>query len=91
MRNSIFSLVTLGGLTICALPAAAESDEGSCRAPPAASLPGPINLEVIPMQDVTGPKAVKSPANDDACGDGSTLGGANFSSGDEDDGQGDDD
>lgn len=77
MRNSMFLLVALGGLTIFALPAAAESNEGACGAPAAVAPAGPIDLEAIPMQDATGQKAIKG-AGDDACGD-------------EDEGHGDDD
>ncbi|PTE06980.1 hypothetical protein [Mesorhizobium helmanticense] len=93
MRNSLFLLVALGGLTIFALPAAAESEEGSCGAPSSSSVApaGPIDLEAIPMQDATGPKAIKGVSDDDDdCGDSHTSGRAVFSSTAED-GQGDDD
>lgn len=73
MRNSMFLLVALGGLTIFALPAAAESNEGSCGAPAAAAPAGPIDLEAIPMKDATGPKAVKG-VGDDECDDRSAGG-----------------
>lgn len=73
MRNSIFLLVALGGLTIFALPAAAESNEGSCGAPAAVAPAGPIDLEAIPMGDATGPKAVKG-VGDDECDDRSASG-----------------
>ncbi|UDL90646.1 hypothetical protein LGH82_04725 [Mesorhizobium sp. PAMC28654] len=67
MRNSMFVLATLAGLTIFALPAAAESDEGSCGAPSSVVPSGPIDLQAIPMQDATTPKAIKG--DDDACDD----------------------
>ena len=66
MRNSTLLLVALAGLTISALPAAAESNEGSCGAPAAVAPTGPIDLEAIPMQDATGPKAVKG-IGDEEC------------------------
>lgn len=66
MRNSMFVLA-LAGLTIFALPAAAESDEGSCGAPSSVVPSGPIDLQAIPMQDATTPKAIKG--GDDACDD----------------------
>ena len=68
MRNSMFLLAALGGLTILALPAAAESDEGSCGAPSSVVPSGPIDLQAIPMKDVTGPKAIKG-VGDDECDD----------------------
>lgn len=92
MRNSLFLLVALGGLTIFALPAAAESEEGSCGAQSSSSVApaGPIDLEAIPMRDATGPKAIKGVGDDDECGDSHTSGRAVFSRTAED-GQGDDD
>jgi hypothetical protein len=67
MRNSMFVLAALAGLTIFALPAAAESDEGSCGAPSSVAPSGPIDLQAIPMQDATTPKAIEG--DDDACDD----------------------
>ena len=67
MRNSILVLAALASLTIFALPAAAESDEGSCGASSSVVPSGPIDLQAIPMQDATIPKAIKG--NDDACDD----------------------
>lgn len=75
MRNSTFLLLAFAGLTIFALPAAAESDEGSCGASISVAPAGPIDLQAIPMQDATGPKAVKSAGKDEACGNGYTLDG----------------
>jgi hypothetical protein len=91
MRNSLFLLATLAGLTIFALPAAAESDEGSCGAPSSVAPAGPINLEAIPMQDATGPKAIKGVGDDDECRDSHTSGRAVFSNTDDDGGHGGDD
>ena len=67
MRNSMFVLTALAGLTIFALPAAADSDEGSCGASSSVAPSGPIDLQAIPMQDATTPKAIKG--DDDACDD----------------------
>ena len=67
MRNSMFILAALAGLTTFALPAAAESDEGSCGAPSSVVPSGPIDLQAIPMQDATTPKAIKN--DDDTCED----------------------
>lgn len=67
MRNSMLVLAALAGLTILALPAAAESDEGSCGAPSSVDPSGPIDLQAIPMQDATTRKAIKG--DDDACDD----------------------
>lgn len=67
MRNSMLVLAALASLTIFALPAAAESDEGSCGASSSVAPAGPIDLQAIPMQDATTPKAIKG--GDDACDD----------------------
>jgi len=67
MRNSMLVLAALAGLTISALPAAADSDEGSCGASSSVAPSGPIDLQAIPMQDATTPKAIKG--GDDACDD----------------------
>ncbi|CAN7710868.1 hypothetical protein [Mesorhizobium caraganae] len=67
MRNSMLVLAALAGLTTFALPAAAESDEGSCGAPSSVVPSGPIDLQAIPMQDATTSKAIKG--DDDACDD----------------------
>ena len=88
MRNSMLLLAALAGLASFALPAAAESDEGLCGAPSSVAPSGPIDLEAIPMQDPTTPKAIKG-VGDDECGDKHVLGGAAFS--DEGDALGDDD
>jgi len=90
MRNSMLLLALFGGLTIFAMPAIAESDEGSCGASSSAAPSGPIDLEAIPMQDAAGPKAIKGVGDDDECGDSLTLGGIAFGGG-HDDGNGDDD
>ena len=67
MRNFMLFLAALAGLTIFALPAAAESDEGACGAPASVDPSGPIDLQAIPIQDATTPKAIKG--DDDACDD----------------------
>ncbi|MCA0008727.1 MULTISPECIES: hypothetical protein [unclassified Mesorhizobium] len=92
MRNSLFLLAALGCFSTFALPAAAESEEGSCAASSSSSIApaGPIDLEAIPMQDATGPKAIKGVGDDHECDDSHTSSKAVFSSTDED-GQGDDD
>ena len=73
MRNSMFVLAALAGLTIIALPAAAESDEGSCGAPSSVVPSGPIDLQAIPMQNATTPKTIKG-VGDGECDDTSTRG-----------------
>ncbi|MER9722645.1 MULTISPECIES: hypothetical protein [unclassified Mesorhizobium] len=67
MRNSMLILAALAGFTIFALPAAAESDEGSCGASSSVAPAGPIDLQAIPMQDAATPKAIKG--DDGACDD----------------------
>ncbi|RWE35215.1 MAG: hypothetical protein EOS78_19020 [Mesorhizobium sp.] len=67
MRNSMLVLAALASLTTFALPAAAESDEGSCGASSSVVPSGPIDLQAIPMQDASTPKAIKG--GDDACDD----------------------
>jgi len=69
MRNSVLLLAALGGLAILALPAAAKSDEASCGIPSTVAPSGPIDLEAIPMKDVSGPKAIKGVRDDDECDD----------------------
>jgi len=74
MRNFPVLLVALGGLTALVIPAAAESDHGSCATTPAASS-ATIDLNAIPVMSATGPKSVKG-IGDDECGDGKTVSGA---------------
>lgn len=68
MRNLPALLVALGGLTAIVMPAAAESDHGSCAAAPAAPS-ATIDLEAIPMMSTTGPRTVKSNGDDECGGD----------------------
>ncbi|WP_202292086.1 hypothetical protein [Mesorhizobium sp. 131-2-1] len=84
MRNSLLLLLALGSLTIFAPPAVAGSDESSCSASPSAAQAGPINLDAIPMQDATGPMAIKGVGDDDGCGDGLTSDKAALNSTDDD-------
>jgi len=65
MRNPSLLLAAFGLLATLALPAAAESDEGSCGARSMAAPAGPIDLEAIPMNEVAGPKSVQGVGNDD--------------------------
>jgi hypothetical protein len=74
MRNFPVLLVALGGLAAFVIPAAAESDHGSCRAASAASS-ATIDLESIPVMSATGPKSVKG-VGDDECGDDKPVSGA---------------
>ncbi|ESY68652.1 MULTISPECIES: hypothetical protein [Mesorhizobium] len=90
MRDSLFLLVALGCFSTFALPAAAESEEGSWGASSSIAPAGPIDLEAIPKQDATGPKAIKGVGGDHECGDSYASSKAVFSSTDED-GQGDGD
>ncbi|TPK98981.1 MULTISPECIES: hypothetical protein [unclassified Mesorhizobium] len=68
MRNLPVLIVALGGLAAFVIPAAAESDHGSCAAA-SATAPVTIHLEAIPMMSSTGPKAVKSVGDDECDGD----------------------
>ena len=69
MRNFLLLLAALGGLAILAMPAAADSDEGSCGTPSTVVPSGPIDLEAIPMKDVNAPKAITGVGDDDECND----------------------
>ena len=66
MRNFLVQLVALGGLATLVMPAAAESNHGSCGTSSVTASSGPIDLEAIPMMNATGPKAVKG-GGDDEC------------------------
>ncbi|TGQ64709.1 hypothetical protein EN805_28650 [bacterium M00.F.Ca.ET.162.01.1.1] len=90
MRNSMLLLAVLAGLAGFALPAAAESQEGSCGVPSSAAPSGPIDLEAIPMQDTTAPKAIKG-VGDVECDDSHVLDRAVSGGEDEGDAPGDDD
>ena len=68
MRKSLllllpFALIPLAGL---ALPASAESGEGSCAPETAA---GPIDLNAVPTKAVTGRLTISGIAVDDECDD----------------------
>ncbi len=92
MRNFLLLFAALSG-TVVALPAAADSDEGSCRTP-STVISGPIDLEAIPMKDVTDPKVIKGVGDDDECGDAGPSGkvvSSGISGQAEDAGLGDDD
>ncbi|MDG4881899.1 hypothetical protein [Mesorhizobium sp. WSM4884] len=65
MRNFPVLLAALGGLAVSVIPAAAESNQGSC-APASATSSATIDLEAIPMTSATGPKSVKG-VGDDEC------------------------
>lgn len=71
MRNLPVLIVVLGGLAAFVLPAAAESDHGSCAAA-SVTASATIDLETIPMMSSTGPKAIKSVGDDECGGDRST-------------------
>ncbi|MDX8443846.1 hypothetical protein [Mesorhizobium australafricanum] len=88
MRNFPVLLVALGGLTAFVIPAAAESDHGSCATASAASS-ATIDLEAIPMMSATGPKSVKG-VGEDECGDGKPVSGARSDREDEQLGDSDD-
>lgn len=70
MRNLPVLIVVLG-VAAFVLPAAAESDHGSCAAA-SATASATIDLEAIPMMSTTGPKAIKSVGDDECGGDRST-------------------
>ncbi|RWH66321.1 hypothetical protein [Mesorhizobium sp.] len=88
MRNFPVLLLALGGLTAFVIPAAAESDHGSCAAAPAASS-ATIDLESIPVMSATGLKSVKG-VGDDECGDVKSVSGARSDRGDAEFGDSDD-
>ena len=71
MRYLPVLIVVLGGLAAFVLPAAAESDHGSCAAA-SATASATIDLEAIPMMSTIGPKAIKSVGDDECGGDRST-------------------
>jgi len=75
MRNFPVLLVALGGLAAFVIPAAAESDHGSCAAASAASS-ATIDLESIPVMSATGPKSVKGVGDDECGGDDKPVSGA---------------
>jgi hypothetical protein len=66
MRNSILVLAAIAGLTVSALPAAAESDDGACNSSAPAAQSGPIDLQAVPIQDPATHKAIQG-GDDDAC------------------------
>lgn len=78
MRKSLLLLAALvpiagiAGISAFALPAAADSDDGSCAAQPALQA-GPLNLDAIPTKPVTGPLSVRGAGDDDDCDDGSKV------------------
>ena len=68
MRKTLLLLVALAPLAALggmALPAAAESEGGACATQPAAA--GPLELDKIPAQPVTGLRAIHGMAVDDEC------------------------
>ncbi|WP_027169490.1 hypothetical protein [Mesorhizobium sp. WSM3224] len=75
MRNFPVLLVALGGLTALVIPAAAESDHGSCATASFSISSATIDLEAIPMMSAAGPKSVKG-VDDDECGGGKPVSGA---------------
>jgi hypothetical protein len=80
VRKSFLLLTAIAPLALVAglaVPAGAESGEGSCVTHPAAA---PLDLEGIPAKPVTGPLAVQGVSDDDECDDVSGL------NGDDDDG-----
>ncbi|MDX8526002.1 hypothetical protein RFM68_15985 [Mesorhizobium sp. MSK_1335] len=88
MRNFPVLLVALGGLTASVIPAAAESDHGSCATASATSS-ATIDLEAIPMVSATGPKSVKG-VGDEQCSDDKPVRGARSDRQDEERGDSDD-
>ena len=70
MRKSLIVLATvvpllgLGGIAAVTLPALADDDD-ACVAAPAGFVAGPIDLEAIPTQQVTGPLTVRGAGNCD--------------------------
>ncbi|RAZ91020.1 hypothetical protein DPM33_12145 [Mesorhizobium hawassense] len=87
MRNFPVLLVALGGLTAFVIPAAAESNRGSCAPSPTAS--DTIDLQAIPMMSATGPKSVKG-VGDDECDGGKSVSDTRASPQDEELGDSDD-
>jgi hypothetical protein len=66
---AIVPLIGLGGFAAAALPALAETedDDAVCIATPARLPAGPIDLEAIPAQHVSGPLTVRGAGL--GCGD----------------------
>jgi hypothetical protein len=69
------AIAPLAALTGLAMPASAESGEGSCVTHPAAGPLVPLDLDAIPAKPVTGPLAVQGGGDDDECDDGPGVGG----------------
>jgi hypothetical protein len=71
MRKSLIALATivpllaLGGIAAVTIPALADSDDDeACVVAPAGVVAGPIDLEAIPTQQVTGPLSVRGAGGD---------------------------
>jgi hypothetical protein len=104
MRKSLLLLATalplagLVGLATFALPAAAESDhDGSCITQAAVDV-GPLDLNAIPQQPVTGPLSVRGvgdcdddDGDDDSISGGERRGDHESHNDDDDEGHGDND
>ncbi|RWB61432.1 hypothetical protein [Mesorhizobium sp.] len=87
MRNVPVLLVALAGLTAFVIPAAAESNHGSCA--PSSTGSDTIDLQAIPMMNTIGPKTVKG-VGDDECDGGRSVSGARSGQEDEEFGDSDD-
>ena len=77
MRKSLLLLVALGPLAALAglaLPAAAESDGGSCASHVSQAATTPLDLDKIPAKAVVGHQAVSGVAIDDECDDVGVIG-----------------
>ncbi|MDX8449448.1 hypothetical protein [Mesorhizobium captivum] len=72
MRNFPVLLVALAGVAAFVIPAAAESNHGSCA--PSSVGSDTINLEAIPMMNTAGPKSVKGVGGDECDGSKSVSG-----------------
>lgn len=57
---AIIPLIALGGIAAVTIPALADSDgDDACVVAPPGVVAGPIDLEAIPTQQVTGPLSVR--------------------------------
>ena len=62
---AIVSMLGLGALTAAAVPALADDDDDLCITGSSVLPSGPIDLEAIPAQQVTGPLSVRGTGCDD--------------------------
>ncbi|MDR3470979.1 MAG: hypothetical protein P4M09_04730 [Devosia sp.] len=69
----VFSLASSAGAASIAAAPGTETIASACGGAPASA--GPINLDLIPSQPVTGHQSVRAVGDDDGCGGEDGLGG----------------